>query len=175
MTFFLSKELIERIQNLSQIKPDSYIYVDTCSQRLTFIKDNQTLLAFPASTSRFGIGNREGSNMTPQGIHRVTEKIGDHTPKGRIFRSRIDTGENWDGTPNGENLILSRILRLEGLEEGVNKGPGIDSYERYIYIHGTSKESSVGTPLSHGCVVLRNDDMISLFDSVMEGTIVIIN
>ena len=81
--------------------------------------------------------------MTPPGVHRVCEKIGSGAPAGRIFRDRIDTGEDWPIGKPEENLILSRILRLEGLEQGLNKGKGIDSYERYIYIHGTNNEDRV--------------------------------
>jgi UDP-N-acetylmuramate--alanine ligase len=70
---------------------------------------------------------------------------------------------------------LTRILRLEGLEEGINKGPGVDSFERYIYIHGTGREDLIGTPLSHGCVCLRNLDIIRLFGMVKESTLVYID
>ena len=72
-------------------------------------------------------------------------------------------------------MILTRILRLEGLEEGVNRGPGIDSFERYIYIHGTNKERQIGAPMSNGCVCMKNNDVVALFNSVKEGTIVVID
>jgi lipoprotein-anchoring transpeptidase ErfK/SrfK len=74
-----------------------------------------------------------------------------------------------------ENLILTRILRLDGLEPGINKGEKIDSYARYIYIHGTNREDLIGKPMSHGCICMRNNDIIELFDSVEEGTLVIID
>jgi len=82
---------------------------------------------------------------------------------------------DWDGNSSEDNLILTRILRLEGLEEGINRGAGVDSYERYIYIHGTGREDLVGTPLSQGCVCMRNHDVIRLFDKVKEGTLVYID
>ncbi len=146
--------------------------------------ENQTLSLFargtlamrvPVSTSRYGAGAREGSFMTPRGIHRIAAKIGAGAPAGRIFKDRLDTGKDWTPGEPGENLILTRILRLEGLEPGVNRGPGIDSFDRYIYIHGTNKEEHIGTPLSHGCVCMRNQDIIALFDRVAEGVIVIID
>ena len=131
--------------------------------------------SYTISTSKFGIGNKEGSNQTPLGIHRIEEKIGDDAPSGRIFKSRMDTGENWHPGLTDDNLILSRILRLHGLEDGINRGPGIDSYQRYIYIHGTNQEEKIGTPLSHGCVCMKNREIIELYDLVEEGTIVVID
>jgi len=130
---------------------------------------------YAASTSRFGNGNRENSLKTPLGLHRIKEKYGAGAPAGRIFTDREDTGMDWDHGQAGDNLILTRILRLEGLENGVNKGAGVDSYERYIYIHGTGREDLIGTPLSHGCVCLRNSDIIRLFEIVKEGTLVYID
>ena len=130
---------------------------------------------YPASSSRLGVGIREDSLKTPPGIHRICEKIGAGAPVGRIFRDREDTGEDWDHTSDEENIILTRILRLEGLEPGVNKGKGIDTYERYVYIHGTNREQDIGTPFSHGCICMRNTDIVALFDMVPEGTILYID
>jgi UDP-N-acetylmuramate--alanine ligase len=130
---------------------------------------------FAISTSRFGIGNQEGSFKTPDGIHRICEKIGAGAPLCRIFKDRCDTGFIWTPEINEGNLILTRILRLEGLEDGINKGAGIDSFERYIYIHGTNLEAYIGTPISHGCICMRNNDIIELFDIIEEGTIVYID
>jgi len=127
-----------------------------------------------ASTSAFGFGNRENSYKTPLGVHRIKDKIGAGAPLGRIFKGRADTGIDWDRSSDEENLILTRIMRLEGMEEGINKGQGVDSYDRYIYIHGTNREKLVGTPLSHGCIALKNIDVIELFDIVREGTLVYI-
>ncbi len=145
------------------------------TQKLLVCVKDIVVEQYVASTSRFGNGHRENSLKTPPGLHRINEKYGAGAPPGRIFRDREDTGEDWDHKQNGDNLILTRILRLEGLEEGINKGAGIDSYERYIYIHGTGREDLIGSPLSHGCVVLRNLDIIRLFDIVKEGTIVYID
>ena len=164
-----------RIRRCAGAVPRRFLYVTIASQRLCVVDNNAVTLSFPVSTSRFGAGNRDGSLMTPRGVHRVAEKIGHGAPRGRIFRDRKDTGETWDGCACGDNLILTRIIRLEGCEDGVNRGPGIDSYERYIYIHGTDKEERIGTPLSHGCVCMRNDDIVTLFDAVEEGTVVVID
>lgn len=154
---------------------EQYIVVSIEEQRLFVCANCAIIQQFTASTSRFGNGNRENSLKTPLGLHRIREKFGADSPSGRIFRDREDTGEDWDHSQAGDNLILTRILRLEGLEPGVNKGEGIDSYERYIYIHGTGREDRIGTPLSHGCVCLRNHDVMRLFDMVQEGTLVYID
>lgn len=145
------------------------------TQTLFVCKNDRIVEKYHASTSRFGNGSRENSFKTPLGIHRICDKIGSGAPDGRIFRGRKDTGIDWDRHSIEDNLILSRILRLEGLEEGINKGPGVDSYGRFIYIHGTNREDLVGMPHSHGCVALKNDDIIRLFDMVREGTLVYID
>ncbi len=152
-----------------------YLVVSVEAQSLLVCVNDTVVERYDASTSRFGNSNRENSLKTPLGAHRIKEKYGCGAPPGRIFRDREDTGEDWDHSLTGDNMILSRILRLEGLEEGINKGAGVDSYERYIYIHGTGREDLIGTPLSHGCVCLRNDDIIRLFETVKEGTLVYID
>ncbi|HEX9020060.1 MAG TPA: L,D-transpeptidase family protein [Nitrospirota bacterium] len=154
---------------------DFFLVVSIETQTLLLCKNDTIVERYNCSTSRFGNGNRENSLKTPLGLHRIKEKYGAGAPPGRVFRDREDTGEEWDHKQNGDNLILTRILRLEGLEEGINKGPGVDSYERYIYIHGTGREDLIGTPLSHGCVCMRNHDVIRLFDNVPEGTLVYID
>jgi lipoprotein-anchoring transpeptidase ErfK/SrfK len=152
--------------------PDRYLAVATEHQRLYVVDKGKIDRSYAVSTSSRGTGNREGSLQTPRGVHRVCEKYGAGAPIGRVFRDRIDTGEDWPIGKRGENLILTRILRLEGLEEGVNKGPGIDSYERYIYIHGTNNEHRIGQPFSQGCVCMMNADVVELYDLIAEGTIV---
>jgi UDP-N-acetylmuramate--alanine ligase len=154
---------------------EPYLVVSIETQTLLVCMHDTIVEQYDASTSRFGNGNRENSLKTPLGVHRIREKFGAGAPVGRIFRDREDMGEDWDHSLTGDNLILTRILRLEGLEQGINKGAGVDSYERYIYIHGTGREDLVGTPLSHGCVCLRNLDAIRLFETVKEGTLVYID
>jgi UDP-N-acetylmuramate--alanine ligase len=145
------------------------------TQTLFVCKNEKIVTRFDASTSRFGNGIRENSFKTPPGIHRIKEKIGAGAPIGRVFKECKDTGIDWDQVSNEDNLILTRILRLEGLEEGINRGAGVDSYGRFIYVHGTNREDLVGAPLSHGCLALRNQDMVRLFDSVNVGTLVYID
>jgi hypothetical protein len=164
-----------RIRNVTGTLSGTFLLVDVANQTLAVIENSVVRRTYPVSTSRIGIGNKENSLMTPPGVHRVKEKYGHGAPVGRVFRDRLDTGDIWTIGKPGDNLILTRILRLEGLEEGINRGPGIDSYERYIYIHGTNNEASIGTPASHGCVCMTNNDVIELFDTVPEGTIVIID
>lgn len=154
---------------------DFYLVVSIEMQTLLVCANDAIVERYDASTSRFGNGNREDSLKTPLGLHRIKEKYGAGAPAGRVFQDREDKGIDWDHGQTGDNLILTRILRLEGLEEGINRGPGVDSYERYIYIHGTGREDLVGTPLSHGCVCLRSRDIIRLFDTVNEGTLVYID
>ncbi|HTG00093.1 MAG TPA: L,D-transpeptidase family protein [Nitrospirota bacterium] len=154
---------------------DIYLVVSVEHQTLFLCAGGRVVERYNCSTSRFGTGGRENSFRTPPGLHRVIEKYGAGAPAGRVFRDREDTGEDWDHKQNGDNLILTRILRLEGLEQGINKGPGVDSYERYIYIHGTGREDLIGTPLSHGCVCMRSHDVIRLFDKTPVGTLVFID
>jgi len=155
--------------------PELYISISTGKQELHVMERAEPKQTFFISTSKFGIGNLEGSFKTPLGLHRIYEKIGAGAPLGSVFKDRKNTGVVWDGTDDADNLILSRILRLEGLENGLNKGEGIDSLGRYIYIHGTNRESSIGTPLSHGCICMKNNDIIALFDLVEEGMFVYID
>jgi hypothetical protein len=154
--------------------PDTYVLVDIEHQHLMAIEKEALVREYPVSTSRFGTGNVEGSFKTPLGVHRIVSKIGLGAPLGRVFRDRLDTGEDWPIGKPGDNLILSRILRLEGLEPGINKGEGIDSFERYIYIHGTNNEHRIGHPMSQGCVCMNNEDVIDLFTIVEEGALVLI-
>src|SRR5207244_508090 len=129
---------------------------------------------YPISTAVAGIGGEDGSFRTPPGWHRIDARIGDGAPTGAIFMSREHTGELWRGEPTAGDLILTRVLTLEGLEAGVNLGPGHDSRARYIYIHGTNHEDALGRPDSHGCVRMANAAVIDLFDRVAEGDPVVI-
>ena len=165
----------DRIRRTTQAVPVRFLLVDTALQTLAIVENGAMTRQYSVSTSRYGIGNRENSLMTPRGVHRIAEKYGHGAPVGRVFRDRLDTGDTWKIGDAGENLVLTRILRLEGLEDGINRGPGIDSYERSIYIHGANNESSIGTPASHGCVRMANRDVVELFDAVTEGTIVVID
>lgn len=154
---------------------EPYLVQSIESQSLMVCVRETVIRQYDSSTSRFGVGCPENSFKTPVGIHRITEKIGSGAPRGRIFRDRKDTGIDWDGGLEGDNLILTRILRFEGLEEGINRGPGVDSLERCIYIHGTNRGDLVGAPLSHGCLCLRSDDILDLYEAVEPGTLIYID
>ena len=173
--FVLKPQIWTRLTAITGDTPDVFLFVNIASQLLLMVNNQNVGSAFPVSTSIFGVGNMAGSFKTPTGIHRIFEKIGAGAPEGRIFKDRQDTGIDWMSDMTGENLILTRILRLEGLEPDINKGPGIDSFERYIYIHGTNKEELIGTPMSHGCICMKNKDITELFDTVPEKTLVIID
>lgn len=150
------------------------IVIDIAAQRLTLYRDGKVERSYPCSTSRYGTGCTEGSNRTPFGQHAIAEKYGDNTPAGGVFSSREYTGEivpaNTSATPSGQDLITTRILRLRGLQPGVNQGGTVDSYRRYIYIHGTPEEGLIGTPSSHGCIRMTNADIAELYDLVSPGT-----
>jgi UDP-N-acetylmuramate-alanine ligase len=169
------RSIHEKLRTFLTDSRELFLVVSIETQTLLVCKNDTIVERYNCSTSRFGNGNRENSLKTPLGVHRIKEKYGAGAPAGRVFRDREDTGEDWDHRENGDNLILTRILRLEGLEERINKGTGVDSYERYIYIHGTGREDLIGTPLSHGCICMRNHDIIRLFDIVKEGALVYID
>jgi len=125
---------------------------------------------FRCSTSRFGISQVAGSNGTPLGLHRIVEKIGGGWPVGTVFRGRKPVGYTWQGMPDAK--ITTRILWLEGLEPGFNRGGNVDSHARYIYIHGTGDQTTIGKPVSCGCIHLADADLIPLFDKLPGGTLV---
>ena len=144
------------------------IDVSVRDQRLILTRDGEKLRSYPISTSRFGIGTEEGSMKTPLGNFRIAEKIGDSAAPGTIFKARVALGPD-DPLPETEDLITSRILWLDGMDE--ENG---NTRERFIYIHGTKHEDKIGMPASHGCIRMRNDDVIELFELVDETTLVVI-
>ena len=119
--------------------------------------------SYPVSTSRFGIGTEEDSMKTPTGRFRVAEKIGGGLPSDSVFQSRVPLRPG-DPLPPTEDLVMSRILWLDGLDEH-----NANTRDRFIYIHGTKHEDKIGNPASHGCVRMRNEDVVELFDLVDEG------
>jgi len=126
---------------------------------------------FRCSTSRFGIGQIAGSNCTPLGLHRIGEKIGGGAPAGTVFKSREIIGHT--SQPELANAkITTRIMWLEGLEPGFNRDGDVDSRQRYIYIHGTGDQTTIGQPSSCGCVHLADADLVWLFDRLPAGTLV---
>jgi len=122
------------------------------------------------STSRFGIGQVMQSNQTPLGLHRIARKAGGGYPIGTVFKARQPVGLTWQGLPDGS--IVHRILWLEGLEPGVNRGGDVDTFRRHIYIHGFGDETTLGRPQSCGCVHLSAADLMPLYERVPAGTLV---
>ncbi|MGB6347364.1 MAG: L,D-transpeptidase family protein [Methyloceanibacter sp.] len=154
--------------------PQRLLVVDVERQRAVWFEDSGPVAAWSVSTARAGLGGEEGSFRTPPGWHRVHRRIGESAESGSLFVGREPTGETWRGETRDDDLILTRILTLDGQEEGLNKGPGCDSLERYIYVHGTNHEGLIGRPMSHGCVRMTNDDVRHLFEHIREGDFVLI-
>ncbi|QJX01922.1 L,D-transpeptidase [Alcanivorax sp. IO_7] len=150
-----------------------HIIVSLTDQTLT-LHDGAESHRFPVSTAAAGAGCRQGSNATPLGRHLVRARFGDGLPEGAVFQGRRFHGEIHDpqraATQPGRDWILSRILWLGGLEPGLNHGGDVDSFRRFIYIHGTPDSEPMGTPASHGCIRMRNTDVIALFARVPVAT-----
>ena len=153
---------------------DLLIAVNISSQELFLLNRGNIEQVYNISTSTYGTGSKENSFKTPLGKHKISEKIGQGLPRGAILKARKWTGAiaNIINNPIDTefDVVTSRILWLEGLEEGKNFGPGVDSKSRYIYIHGTAEEGLIGKPASDGCVRMYNNDVISLFDKVSIDT-----
>ena len=158
---------------------DEFLYVGIKRQKLFYIKNGTILNSFDVSTATKGAGNSYGSNQTPVGLHTIEEKIGKGIPVGGVFKEKKYTGKtvaiSQDELDLKEDAITTRILSLSGQENGLNSGvESIDSFHRRIYIHGTPEEGLIGSPASHGCVRMRNQEIINLFDLSFVGMKVII-
>ena len=133
---------------------------------------------FPVSTSKYGVGNENGSHKTPLGLHRIKDKVGGAMPINMVMVGREPMGLLEDCIEKGvelpDDVITSRIMWLEGMEPGKNQGGYVDTYNRYIYIHGTSEEDKIGTPASIGCIRMLNKDVVELYRLVDTGTEVLI-
>jgi len=169
-------EITQKYQKETVIK--EIVFVSIEKQKLYHIKNNKIISEFIISSSAYGTGNKAGSNKTPLGLHKVKQKYGDNTPingrmKGRVYYGEIAAIYR-DNTKSKTDDVTTRILWLEGLEHGRNKGEGIDSFKRYIYIHGTSEEGRLGTPASHGCIRMKNKDVSDLYKIIEVGTLVLI-
>ncbi len=159
------------------------VIVDISEQALYLYAKGSFANRYPVSTSRHGIGQIEGSNQTPIGVHCVKEKVGEGAEFAEILLSRERTNSiasiEHKAVCTDIDCITSRIFWLTGLEDGVNKakntsGQNVDSYERYIYIHGTHEEGLIGQVASVGCVRMKNADVIDLFDKLFVSSLVII-
>lgn len=150
------------------------LYVSVQRQRLFHMRDRRMIGEFIVSTSSKGLGSARGSERTPEGLHRISDRIGLDVPQGGVFRERVFTGENASDVRGMEDMVTSRILWLDGLEAGHNSGGDVDSRTRGIYIHGTPDVEGLGSPVSHGCIRMSDADIIALFDLVRVGTLVVI-
>ena len=144
------------------------IHISVKNQELTLKAGRKKLAAYPVSTSRFGLGSKEGSLKTPTGRFRIAEKIGDGMPLGTVFKSRRPVKAT-KKMLREDDLVMTRILWLDGIERA-----NTNTYERFIYIHGTNHEGQIGQPASHGCIRMRNRDLVELFGRVRVDTPVII-
>ena len=137
-------------------------------QRLLVARNGEPVRAYAISTARAGMGARANSGCTPLGWHRVSDWIGGDAVPGQVFVSRKPVGgviprSRWSD-PASADRVMTRVLWLDGMEEGINRGPGIDSHSRFIYLHGTNQEHLLGKPASHGCIRLANRDVMELYD-----------
>jgi len=144
------------------------IHISVRAQELTLKRGRKNVATYPVSTSRFGLGSKEGSMKTPTGRFRIEEKIGDGMPLGTVFKGRRPVKAT-KKLLREEDLIMTRILWLDGLDSR-----NANTHERFIYIHGTNHEENIGEPASHGCIRMRNADLVELFESVERGTPVVI-
>lgn len=151
-----------------------WIYVNTKEQQLCLLDKSDLIAKYPISTAKNGLGEVKGSEKTPRGWHCVEKKIGGNAPLNTVFKGRVPTGEIYCDELAAmyptRDWILTRILWLSGLEAGKNKGNDVDTFARYIYIHGAPDTASFDKPSSHGCVRMRNVDLVTLFDAVDEKT-----
>ena len=173
--------------NCPAIDYSNFLIVSPSTQKLLYISNKKFVKQYSISTSKFGLGNIEDSFKTPIGIHHIAEKIGEGMPINTVFKGRKPIKNNMtlddlyndeklrkDHFDNYDDVITTRILRLKGLEKNINLGGNVDSYLRYIYIHGTAHEDQIGREASHGCIRMLNQDIIELFDSCYEKMLVLI-
>lgn len=158
------------------IKPgERLLLVRIGTATLQFYRKGALVKSYAVSTSKRPPSNIKGSLGTPRGLHEIAERIGAGQPPGMVFKSRVPIGQHFSEVPDSiadTNLITSRILWLRGLEPGVNRGGEVDTYDRYVYIHGTNQEHRIGEALSAGCVLMRNLDIVELYEDVRNGDLV---
>jgi hypothetical protein len=177
-TVFSQENIIQKANNYISSDYSELLFVSIENQKMYHIKEGEIVKQYTISSSEYGTGSKAGSNKTPLGLHKAKSKYGDETPIngrmiGRVFYGQIATIYK-DKQKSKTDDVTSRIFWLEGLEKGKNKGEGIDSYKRYIYIHGTSEEGRLGTPASHGCIRMKNKEVIDLYKIIEVGTLVLI-
>ena len=166
--------ILDKIKTLDiyYYEKEQLIFVDIETQQLFLLNKGKLSKNYLISSSYYGTGSKENSLRTPLGRHEIYKKLGENLPINAILKGRV-----WNGAvaeiikepiDTEFDHVTSRILWLDGLEIGKNKGKGIDSRERYIYIHGTAEEGLIGKPASDGCIRMYNRDVIELFDLVDE-------
>ena len=152
------------------------IFINSSNQTLYLFKEDNLIFESKVSTSKYGMGCKMNSYKTPTGLHSVSSMIGKGLPAGTLFRNRKPTEKVIKKMPlDNSDYITSRILRLNGLEEGKNKGGDVDSYNRYIYIHGTPHCNTLGSKQSQGCIRMSDRAIVKLFDLVDQKTLVLID
>src|SRR3954465_13467003 len=161
------------------IKPgERLISVRISTATLQFYRGGVLAKSYVVSTSKRPPSNVKNSLGTPRGLHEIAERVGAGQPPGMVFKSRVPPGRHFNEVADLDpdraenNLITSRILWLRGLEPGVNRGGDVDTYERHVSIHGPSLEDRVGQPQSAGCVLMRNLDIVELYEDVRAGDLV---
>ena len=159
--------------------PEHYLHVSICKQQLTFVEQGEITQTYSVSTAKNGTGEKMGSECTPTGWHKIRAKIGDTQPLNAVFVGRRPTGEIYTSALNNEHpkrdWILTRILWLGGLEPGKNRYGAVDSTWRYIYIHGCPDELITGKAESHGCIRMRNADVLDIYNKLSAGIKVLID
>lgn len=155
----------------------NFIYVDINKQKLFLLDNRVTIKKYNISTSKRGLGNKSNSLQTPIGLHKIKSKYGQGVPIGGILDHRKFNGEiasiNLDTTSTAIDIICTRVIRIIGLEDGVNKGGEVDTYLRKIYLHGTNEEGLIGKESSHGCIRMKNQDIVDLFDRVKKDMLIV--
>ena len=187
-TFLLSISLawaqnpVETANTYTQAKKNTtyneLLYVSIKAQKMYHLLNNKVIKIYTISSAKKGVGNIKNSEKTPLGLHSIKEKHGDNTPLngrmiGRVFYGQISNIYN-DFSRSKTDDVTTRILWLSGEEKDINKGGNVDSYQRYIYIHGTSEEGRLGTPASNGCIRMNNKDVLELYNKIDVGTKVLI-
>ena len=172
-------ELVNKTCARLGIKPgERILFVRISTATLQFYAKGVLVQSYVISTSQRPPSNHKNSLGTPRGLHEIAERIGAGQPPGMVFKSRVPTGRHYfeamERDPGLENLITSRILWLRGLEPGVNHGGNVDTYERYVYLHGTNHDDRIGEPLSAGCVLMRTQEIVELSEQVRVGDQVLI-
>lgn len=157
---------------------NDFIYVSISEQKLYLFKEGSLVKSYAVSTSKYGLGAEENSMRTPVGLHYIRDKSGGNAPLGGILVNGRYTGQvaaiEKLAKETGKDDVTTRVLWLMGCEQGSNRGKGNDSYCRKIYIHGTPEEGLIGKPASHGCIRMKNDEVIDLYSRATLGMYVLI-